>query len=344
MENLSPIERRLLNDYQRAFPLVARPYDAIAQQLQLPEASVIACLRSLRDRGVISRIGPVFSPGSIGSSLLAALAVPPERLETVAGWVSTLPEVNHNYQREHVFNLWFVVAAPDEARVQAVLAMIRRETGLELLALPLLEQFHIDLGFDLFDSAAHSVRRRVRPAPVRAIGLDAWQTRLVARLQEGLALVPEPFADLRVGQGHGAQPGSDDAALAPEPGVSEVLRQIAAWCDTGVIRRFGVVVRHHELGYRDNAMVVWDVPDADVAHYGGLAAEHRAVTLCYRRPRQMPVWPYNLFCMIHGKDRDTVRAAISEVNQRTGLSAFASRVLFSSRRFKQCGARYVANR
>ncbi|MCC7225087.1 MAG: Lrp/AsnC family transcriptional regulator [Burkholderiaceae bacterium] len=330
MLNLSPVERRLLNEYQRDFPLVPRPFAAIGSQLQISETRVMTLLSQLREKGAISRIGPVFSPGAIGSSLLAALAVPVERLDAVADWISGFPEINHNYQREHDFNLWFVVAAPHEMRLQELLDTIRSETGCALLALPLIEQFHIDLGFDLFATSPDK-SKTTRGGAIHRVVLDDWQRALVASLQGGLAIVAQPYAALCE---EPAQHGSAE---------SRALEQIATWVDAGVIRRFGVVVRHHELGYRDNAMVVWDVADAQVAAFGAQAARHPAVTLCYRRPRQGTAWPYNLFCMVHGKDRETVRAAIADIGERSGLAEFPSQVLFSVRRFKQCGARYVAN-
>lgn len=330
MRDLSALERRLLNDYQRGFPLVSRPYGLIGETLQVGEACVMERLRSLQAMGTISRIGPVFSPGAIGCSLLAALAVPAERLEEVAGWISTFPEVNHNYAREHHFNLWFVVTAPDQDSLQTLLDSFRDQTGCELLALPLIEQFHIDLGFDLFGQSVTKTKAPQRGSRA-TVALDAWQRGLVQRLQGGLAISQRPFAQLSPG------------GVCDVSGEARALEQIASWCDEGVIKRFGVVVRHHELGYRDNAMVVWDVPDQVVSRYGASAAHHPAVTLCYRRPRQSPSWPYNLFCMIHGKDRMAVHAAISDLCASSGLSQFPVQVLFSTRRFKQCGARYVVN-
>ena len=108
----------------------------------------------------------------------------------------------------------------------------------------------------------------------------------------------------------------------------------------GVIKRFGVVVRHHELGYRANAMVVWDIPDERVRDIGQQLGDFAFVTLCYRRPRRLPVWPYNLFTMIHGRDREQVLARVEELVQACGLGDVARDVLFSQRRFKQRGARY----
>lgn len=147
--DLNPLHKALLDGFQRDFPLEPRPYAAIAERLGCGEEVVIDMLRSLRESGLVSRIGPVFAPHRAGASTLAAMAVPPDRLEEVAAMVSGYEEVNHNYEREHRFNLWFVVTAPDSTRVETVLDEIGRRTGLEVLDLPLEQAFHIDLGFPL---------------------------------------------------------------------------------------------------------------------------------------------------------------------------------------------------
>jgi len=131
-------------------------------------------------------------------------------------------------------------------------------------------------------------------------------------------------------------------ALAEQAGLSEaaVIEAIGTLARRGVIKRFGLVVRHHELGYRANAMVVWDVPDAEVGEVGRLMATFPFVTLCYRRPRRLPDWPYNLFCMIHAKDHAEARALASDLADDLGLGDVRHETLFSRRRFKQRGARY----
>ncbi|NIP73635.1 MAG: Lrp/AsnC family transcriptional regulator [Gammaproteobacteria bacterium] len=146
---LSELEKQLLNDFQHDFPVTPRPYADIAERLGVTEDEVLAALHELRARGAVSRVGAVFRPNRVGVSTLAALAAPEERLEEVAALVSAYPEVNHNYEREHRFNLWFVVTARDEQRLREVLADIERRTRLEVLYLPMLEDYHIDLGFDL---------------------------------------------------------------------------------------------------------------------------------------------------------------------------------------------------
>lgn len=143
------IESRLLNDFQRDFPLVPRPFARIADALGVGEDEVLEGLAALQAAGKVSRVGAVIRPNSVGASTLAALAVPQERLAEVAAIVSARPEVNHNYEREHRWNLWFVVAAPSRADVLRAVAAIEAQTGLAALELPLVTDFHIDLGFDL---------------------------------------------------------------------------------------------------------------------------------------------------------------------------------------------------
>lgn len=149
LSTLDAVDRRLLDGFQRGLPLVTRPFAALANALGLDEAEVIARLRRLEAEGAVARVGAVLPPNRLGASTLAALAVPAERFEAVAALVSAYGEVNHNYEREHRFNLWFVVTAETAEQVAAVLADIEARTGLPVLELPLVEPFHIDLGFPL---------------------------------------------------------------------------------------------------------------------------------------------------------------------------------------------------
>jgi DNA-binding Lrp family transcriptional regulator len=146
---LTSLQKRLLNDYQRNFPLSPTPYADIAEQLGVSEAVVLQTLQDFSGQGIISRIGPVFTPHRIGCSTLATIAVPPARLEEIASYINSLPEVNHNYEREHQFNLWFVITATTPTHLQTVLAEIEKVTGLAVMSLPLQEDYHIDLAFNL---------------------------------------------------------------------------------------------------------------------------------------------------------------------------------------------------
>lgn len=149
---------------------------------------------------------------------------------------------------------------------------------------------------------------------------------LIAAIQGGLPMVPRPFAEI------GERLGICEA---------EVIEGIRALLASGIIKRFGVVVRHHAVGYRSNAMCVWDVPDEQVRSIGQKVAAIDYVTLCYRRPRRLPDWPYNLFCMIHGRNRQTVTDQARRLISSCGMQPFPHAMLFSRRCFKQRGACYT---
>ena len=146
---LSDLERRLLDEWQRDFPLVPRPYAAMAERLGIEEPALLAILARLEERQVLGRVGAVVRPNTVGASTLGAIAVPSERLDAVAERVSAEPEVTHNYEREHRFNLWFVVTAANRDDVNAALRRIEKATGLSVLDLPLQAEYRIDLGFEL---------------------------------------------------------------------------------------------------------------------------------------------------------------------------------------------------
>jgi DNA-binding Lrp family transcriptional regulator len=146
---LDATDRDLLDGYQRDFPLTPRPFAALAARLGISETEVLARLRRLQELGAVGRIGAVVAPHRVGWSTLAAMVVPEDEVAEVAGLINTYPEVNHNYEREHEFNLWFVLAAPSRARIEAVLCEIETRTWLPVLDLPLEEAYRLDLGFAL---------------------------------------------------------------------------------------------------------------------------------------------------------------------------------------------------
>ncbi len=322
---MDSLDFRLVNEFQRGFPLDSEPFAELAWRLCIDEETVLAALRRLQACGVVSRVGAVLAPRRIGASTLAAVAVPPPQLVELARKVSARPEVNHNYEREHHYNLWFVVTAPDQAHLDGALADIGRELGYPVLSLPLEYEFYIDLGFDLAGVCKSPyAARRIDGAVLRTLTFD--EERLLGVLQYGLELVSRPFARLA------EQAGLDE---------STVIAMIKAWRGEGLIKRFGIIVRHHELGFVSNAMVVWDLPDHEAERIGRLFAAEPEVTLCYKRRRHLPQWPYNLYCMIHGRSRTEVEAAVVRLRDRLGLEAVRYEVLFSRRRFKQRGALYI---
>ncbi len=167
------------------------------------------------------------------------------------------------------------------------------------------------------------------PEVTGAGSISAWGLlRLRQQLELGLPLTPRPYQ-----------------TLAERTGLSEqeVMTAIRQWQDQGLIKRFGLVVRHRTLGYTANAMVVWDIPDDQVHKLGRALASAPFVTLCYQRPRRLPNWPYNLFCMIHGVDRERVMSQLATLIAEQELEQIPHAVLFSTKAYRQRGGRYVSH-
>jgi siroheme decarboxylase len=158
--------------------------------------------------------------------------------------------------------------------------------------------------------------------------IDSIDQKLIALIQNGLPLSDRPYAEI-----------ADQLELSE----NEVIARISNLREKGLIKRFGVVVRHHELGYKENAMIVWDIPDDQVHDIANTIKSYSFITLCYRRARQLPEWHYNLYCMIHGKSRDEVMLLLNEMLDNNNWHDFDYDVLFSKRRFKQRAANYIKN-
>lgn len=146
---LNSLHKQLLNNYQQEFPLLPRPYQYIAKTLGVTEEEVLSAYRELTEKKFISRIGPIIQANHIGVSTLVAMAIPDEQLTRAANIINCFAEVNHNYEREHRFNLWFVLIASDKQHLHTTVAKIEAQTGFKAMQLPLLEDYYINLGFQL---------------------------------------------------------------------------------------------------------------------------------------------------------------------------------------------------
>lgn len=322
MDRIDPIDLRLLDGFQRDLPLVSRPFGAMGVDLGLEEAEVIDRLTRMQAAGRIARVGGTVRPNTVGASTLAALAVPEDRIEEVAAIVGAEPGVNHSYLREADWNLWFVATGADSVALAAMLARIEAATGLVLLDLRLVRPFNIDLGFPLHGGpVAMPGGRRVEAAVLRANDRP-----LLDALSRGLDLTPRPYAALAL------QLGRDEAA---------VTSRIAVLLAAGILTRLGVIVRHRSLGFTANAMVVWNVADADTPAAGQALAVVPGVTLAYERRPLAGVWPYRLYCMIHARSRSEALDVLAVARALPALAGADHRVLFSTRCFKQAGARLI---
>ena len=314
-----PIDRRLLDDFQRDFPITERPFQVLAAALGLDEAEVLDRLARMRKTGRITRVGATITPGAVTASTLAAVAAPAEQLEDVAALIDAEPGVNHNYQREDDWNLWFVATGPDREHVNDTLARISHRTGLRVLDLRLVRPFNIDLGFRMSGKA----RSVPGPRKVDRSAMREGDRPLLQALSSGLSLVAEPYAELA-------------PSLNRDP--DDVMERIRALHQAGIISRLGVIVRHRALGWSANAMVVWDMPAHQIGTAGPALAAHPGVTLCYERNPVEGVWPYRLYSMIHARSRSEAMEVLARAEMIPELKGARNKVLFSTRCFKQTGA------
>jgi len=162
----------------------------------------------------------------------------------------------------------------------------------------------------------------------QVLQVTAEDRALIRFVEHGLPIVSRPYAEI-----------AKQLATTEQ----DVIARMQLLMDKGAIKRYGVVVRHKELGYTANGMVVWNVPDERVEELGICIGKYDCVTLSYRRPRRLPEWPYNLFTMVHGSSREEVTQKVDEITESCGLHDIEHTILFSTRRFKQRGASYTSS-
>ncbi|WP_256686647.1 siroheme decarboxylase subunit beta [Halococcus qingdaonensis] len=332
-------ERAIINAFQGGFPVVERPFEPAARALaergiDATADELLDTIRRLDEEGTLSRFGALIDAEAIGgTATLVAMHAPEDRFDEIAEQVNAHREVAHNYEREHPhLNMWFVVSVADDEDVEGVLEAIEDETGQETYNLPKQHEFRVEAKFlldgpisqgdldlsDLGPDVEPSGRGSLTPA----------ERDLVIELQGGLPLTETPYADV---------------ADAIDQDVEWVAETINRFLAEGRLRRVGVVPNHYALGYTENGMTVWDVPDDLVSEVGPAIAELEFVTHCYERPRHEGVWPYDFFAMTHGRSEEESERRIEQVRERMGdffdVGDEDWDTLFSTRILKKTGIR-----
>jgi DNA-binding Lrp family transcriptional regulator len=354
--DLDDVDAALVDEYQSGFPVVERPFRVVADDLGIDEDEALDRVRRLRERGIFRRFGAVLNPPVIGSSTLAAVAAPEDRFAEIAEIINGYRQVNHNYRRDHEWNMWFVVTAASREKRDSILEEIESKTGCSVLNLPMRTDYYIDLEFPVVNDDSFARETHVGgdgpsepPATDDAAsataggdgfdGTDASATRisedavgglseleaaLLVEIQEGFPLTATPYRDV---------------ADAIDADVDAVVAAVERLLSDGCIKRVGCVVNHIVTGFDANCMVVWDVPDEELDARGEAVGELPYVTLCYHRPRRPnQEWPYNLFTMIHGREGAAVDDKIDELAAE--YLPFEHERLYSTETLKQTGARY----
>ena len=345
--DLTALDRGIINAFQGGFPVTARPFEPAAATLREHGLSVTGSqlcerVRELDESGVLSRFGALVNAEEIGGAAsLVAMHAPEDRYEEVAETVNDFTAVAHNYEREHPhLNMWFVVSVADHPdpdkdgndRVEEVLAEIEAATGQETYNLPKLREFHVGARF-LVDGPVpdgdvdlSELAPDVEPSGRSTLTPD--ERDLVVEIQGGLPITETPYADV---------------AAALDADVDWVLETIERFRREGKVRRVGVIPNHYALGYTENGMTVWDVPEGVLAEVGPAVADLDFVTHCYQRPRHEGVWEYNFFAMTHGRTEAESERRVTEVKETMAdywdVGSDDWDTLFSTRILKKTGIR-----
>ena len=332
---LPELQRSFINRYQGGFPVVERPYQAVAARLGCGEITLLETIRRALDSGVLSRFGPLYNAVQLGGDLtLAAMTVPEEHYDHIAALVNDFAEVAHNYRREHKLNMWFVLATESPQGIGAMLKRIEQATGLEVYNFPKLHEFYVGLWLNVkADGSTATVplpdalEPSTEPALSSALPFDGIDRKIIRATQTGLPLVTTPYRTIA------EQCGTIEEAIE---------QRLQYMIDCGVIRRIGAVPNHYRLGLRANGMTVWNIDDERVMEMGRQIAALDFVSHCYLRPRHPSVWPYNLFAMVHGRTRGEVALKVAQMADMLGHSCRAHDTLFSTAILKKTGMRLAA--
>jgi len=303
-------DRAVLNAFQGGFPVVQRPFEPAAQALrsrgvEMGGDELLERVQRLNDEGVLTRFGALINAEEIGGAAsLVAMHAPEDEFDEIAETVNDVREVAHNYEREHPhLNMWFVVSVADRS-VEDVLDEVEAKTGQETYNLPKQPEFRVEAKFlvdgPVSDGDVDLSHLGTTPEPTDRDSLSPAERDLVVAIQDGLPVVETPFRAV-----------ADDLGRDPE-WVVETIRRFNA---EGKVRRVGVIPNHYALGYTENGMTVWDVPDDVVDEVGPAVASLDFVTHCYERPRHDDVWEYNFFAMTHGRSEAESAERVEQVRE-----------------------------
>ena len=322
-------DRELLDTLQNDLPLVERPFTALGESLGMPEDEVLERIATLRREHIVRQISAIFDTRRLGyqSSLVAARSQPGRTDETAAVF-SAHPGVTHNYRRDHDFDLWFTIAVPPNSRLglEPTVELLGRLADVESIRLlPALRFFKIGVDLDMVGGRNPGAKKERReptlptPAPTE---LSARDIEAVRALQTDLPAAGEPFPEIAAAYGFT---------------VEELLAKGHEYLATGQMRRFAAVLHHRNAGFLQNGMGVWKVDEERCAEMGKIMAGYRGVSHCYQRPTYED-WPYRLFSMTHGRDKEECEAVLAEISRETGLDDYA--VLYSTREYKKTRLKY----
>jgi len=326
LSSLAESDKELLNEIQWTFPLVTRPFDAIAKKFDTTPEIIKEKLNNLKEIGVLRQLSAIFDTRKLGyTSSLVAMEIESDKLDYVASQINRHPGVSHNYERDHQFNLWFTLAVPPGADLNAELEKFNVLKGIKKVRmLPTLQLFKIGVKLDMVDDKKHDVAPTEEKKEIKNIKFDPTEQDkdFIRELQKDMEIIDEPFVK---------------AAKNLQITEDELFAKMKHYEDVGVLRRFAAILRHRQVGFTANGMIVWKVPEGRITSVGETLGSFPQVSHCYERPTYDD-WPYNVFSMIHCKTHDEAYDVAKTIQDQINVDEY--KILFSSREFKKTRVEY----
>ena len=318
---------KILYEMQKNFPLTKRPFADIANKLDISEDEVIDIIKKEKDNGIIRQTSAIFDTKRLGyKSSLVAFEVDKNGINKAVEILNSHPGISHNYERNHLFNIWFTLAVPSDSLLgleKTVEILAKACEAKEFILLPTLKLFKIAVKLDTTGKAQK--KEKVAKKRYKDIKLTDLHKKVIALAQEDISVVKEPFFDMinKLGIDYETFFG--------------ILSELKAG---GYMRRFATILNHRKAGFNANAMVVWDIDENVAEEMGEKLASFSAVSHCYLRPK-FPNWKYNIFSMVHGKTKEETDSIVKEMEKEIKFNE--NRYLYSSREFKKIRVKYYTD-
>ncbi|MBI1976818.1 MAG: Lrp/AsnC family transcriptional regulator [Candidatus Omnitrophica bacterium] len=330
MRPLTNPQKRLVALIQEELPLIERPFSALGAKCGLAESEVMENIQLFKEDGVIRQISAIFDTRCLGyRSSLVAMRVDPQKENEAAEVINSHPGVTHNYRRNHAFNLWFTVAVPPTSRIglEKTVDLFHSLAKAESTRLmPTLKLFKIGVNLDI--TGENSPDKKEAPRYTEEMRhrskneITEKEIQFIRVMQEDMPVVSMPYH-----------------AMAEQLGMGqdELFEMAARFVREGKLRRMAAVLNHRKAGFVANAMGVWEVPPERIAEVGVQMGSFSAVSHCYQRP-VYPDWPYSIFTMVHGRDKEACDKILESIAAATGMNRYEA--LFSTKEYKKTRLKY----
>lgn len=323
---MDALNKELLNEIQWTFPLVPRPFDEIAKKFKVSSQTVKERLLGLKEDGILRQLSAIFDTRRLGyTSSLVAMEISHDKLEYVASQINRHPGVSHNYERDHQFNLWFTLAVPPGSDLKTEVDKFSALDGIKKVRmLPTIKLFKIGVKLEMVEEKKHPVSPSEPKKEIKNVDFVPTEDdkSFIRELQKDLEITDRPFLK-----------ASEHLGISEE----QIFEKLKYYEEIGVMRRFAAILRHRQVGFTANGMIVWNVPEDRISEIGSKLGSFPQVSHCYQRPTY-PDWPYSVFSMIHCKTQDDANQMAKDIQEQIRIDDY--KILFSSREFKKTRVEY----